>query len=607
MQKNSSHTAESAASPVGWRQSSRLHADGRWTARLGMLIFIVALATMGRLCAHDFTEWDDTYTIHQNPRLNPPTWETIRYYWTHSEYGLWMPGTYMAWAGLAKVARLSSADERGIWLNPWVFHSASVLLHALGAVALFALLRRVLNNRSAEADPTQSDSRRADVAAALGALVFAVHPVQVEAVGWASGLKDVLSGVLTIAALWQYVGAVQSEGSGARLARYAIATACFAAAMLCKPSAMVGAGMVFVLDWIILGRTLRDVLKWAALWWVIAVVIAVVAKRVQPGTGVAGTAWYLRPLVALDALAFYLWKLVWPVGLGVDYGRTPAVVRERGWLWVTWVVPVVIAVGIAVLWKREKRVPSRLLAGAALLFVVGVAPVLGFTRFLYQYYSTVADHYLYLAMVGVALAVAWGVLRYWRRWVVGLCALVVVMLAVRSIVQAGIWSDDMTLFEHAVAVNPDSFLGYNNLGTAEFKAGDRAAAAGDPAEAQRRYERAGNCYIQAVRARNKVAGVDDDPDPHHNLGNLYTRLGMWEQALAEHQAALRIMLSREESIRVNVKAYTLSIAQDLHQLGRLQEALHYLDLVLKMDPGDTRAVEERRQVTEKLDAAKRTG
>jgi tetratricopeptide (TPR) repeat protein len=597
MQKSFSPTAESAASPGEWRPSSQRGPDKRRAAWLGLVVFVATCATMGRLSAHDFTDWDDKYTIHQNPRLNPPTWESIRYYWTHSEYGLWIPGTYMAWAGLAKIARLSAADERGIWLNPWAFHSASVLLHAMGAVGVYALLRRLLNNRSAEADPTCRG--KVDVAAALGALVFAVHPVQVEAVGWASGLKDVLSGVLTITALWQYVAAIQSEKSRERSTRYLIATACFGAAMLCKPSAMVGVAMAVVIDWIILGRPLRVVMKWTALWWLMAIAIAVVAKIVQPGTGVAQTAWYLRPLVAMDALTFYLWKLIWPARLGVDYGRTPAVAQERGWLYVTWLAPVLIALWIA--WR-----PNRWKIGAALLFVAALAPVLGFTRFLFQFYSTVADHYLYLAMVGAAVAVTSLVYRYWRRTVVTLGCVVVLILAARSVVQAGTWRDDMTLFEDALRVNSDSFLGYNNLATAELRAADRAALVGDVIEARQRYERAVNLYSQAIQARKRVnRGIDDYPDAHQNLGTAYARLGMWDRAAIEHQAALRIQLQREGSLQGNIQDLTFSIAQDLHQAGRLEDALHYLDLVLKMNPNHPMAATEKREIEAKIAARAR--
>src|SRR5262245_1201101 len=113
---------------------------------LGALVFIVAIAAMGRLSFYEFLDYDDRFTIYENPRLAPPTWESIGYYWTHSDFGLYVPGTYMVWAALAKLAWLGAADERGIRLNPWVFHTASVVLHALAAVVVFALLARLLGD-----------------------------------------------------------------------------------------------------------------------------------------------------------------------------------------------------------------------------------------------------------------------------------------------------------------------------------------------------------------------------------------------------------------------------------------------------------------------------
>src|SRR5207247_3214952 len=141
-------------------------------------------------------------------------------------------------------------------LNPWVFHGANVLVHALAACVVFLLLRRL---------------EMPDVAALFGAALFAVHPVQVEPVGWTSGLKDVLCGLFSLIALWQYVEYVQ-RGKW----HYWIAMAAFVWALLCKPSAMMVPAIAIAIDWVILRRPLRQVLWTSALWWPIAIAVAVV-------------------------------------------------------------------------------------------------------------------------------------------------------------------------------------------------------------------------------------------------------------------------------------------------------------------------------------------
>src|SRR4051812_9610397 len=155
-----------------------------------LLVAGITFLVFAPLCTSEFTWWDDWATIHQNPWLNPPTLATLKHYWSSIAYGLYVPVTYTVWAALAWVARLREPGEQNIQLNPWVFHSANVLVHVASAVFVFLLLRRLVKK---------------EWAAALGALLFALHPVQVETVGWASGMKDLLAGCFGMIALWRYV------------------------------------------------------------------------------------------------------------------------------------------------------------------------------------------------------------------------------------------------------------------------------------------------------------------------------------------------------------------------------------------------------------------
>ncbi len=592
MPKNSSHIAESMASPAEWRQSSRPPRGSRHGLWLGLLVFAVAVGTMSRICGHEFTQWDDTHTIAANPLMNPPKRATIWYYWSHSEFGLWIPGTEMVLAGLAKLGRLSQPDDRGVWLNPWVFHTASVLLHGLAAVVLFALLKRLLEQDQA-ANASGPRARGTDcpghslAAAAFGAMVFAVHPVQVEAVAWASGLKDILCGLMTIVALWQYVTAAQSQERRLQIAHYLVATLSLGFAMLCKPTAMVAPAMAVVIDVLILRRRSRQVFGWTALWWMMGAGIAVIAKVVQPGIGIATVSWYLRPLVALDALAFYVGKLVWPAHLAFDYGRTPLVALRHGWLYVTWMVPVmIVALG---LWKR-----SRFLIAGLLIFVIGLGPVLGLARFMFEYYSTVADHYLYLPMIGTSIIVAWAMARFWRPWLGGLAAATVLALAVRSYAQAGNWSDNQTLCSHAIALNPDSFGSYNNLGVS-MDPGDYSRLPEQEIRARRL--RAVRFFRESLEARMRMnGGIDDDVDPHLNMANIYLKLGRPDMARIQHMAALEVQRDRPPELRQHVFELTRDIAHDNRLLGNYDEAMKYLELAAKMRPNDATVRQEREAI-----------
>src|SRR5688572_10582352 len=142
-----------------------------------LLLAILTIVVFGRIVAHDFTYWDDSGTIHHNPRLNPPTVEKVLWYWGHSELGLYIPVTYTVWGILASAARLDAPDEFGIALNPWLFHAASLIVHVGSVLVVFRIVRRVIGGEGEhEVRPY------GDAASFAGALLFAIHPFQTETV-----------------------------------------------------------------------------------------------------------------------------------------------------------------------------------------------------------------------------------------------------------------------------------------------------------------------------------------------------------------------------------------------------------------------------------------
>jgi len=437
------------------------HGAWRRSRVILLVIAICTIATFVQVCWHDFTWWDDGYTVHHNEHFNPPSVKGILYYWGHAKMGLYVPVTYTVWGVLAFLGRVEDADQVVAMLNPWVFHTANLLVHVCCAMVVFGILRKLI---------------RKDWPAAMGALLFALHPVQVETVAWVSGMKDLLCGLFTLLAIWQYIEAATEMRS--RRVHYAIATVCFVLGFLCKPTAMVAPVMVGVIDYFLMKRPGREIGRWIALWVVLLIPMMIVARWVQSGEGVPTSEIALRPLIAMDALAFYVYKLVWPVWLGMDYGRTPEFIRTQGavvfghmvpWIYLSWVLTVGLAV---VIWRS--RVDY--LRAGALLFVAGMLPTIGVVPFLFQYYSTTADHYLYLPMLGVGVVVAGLMARYRAVGVRVVVVAVLVALAVRSSLQTGYWADDLTLYTHDLAVNPKSVPANLNLGRVMLQRGDAAQA-----------------------------------------------------------------------------------------------------------------------------------
>jgi hypothetical protein len=242
----------------------------------------------------DFSNWDDSYNIADNPKMNPPTWQSVEFYWSHSAFDLYIPVTYTIWAGLAKISYVPAADTSGWHLNPYVFHTANIVVHFGAALLAFSILRKLIPQSL--------------FAAWAGAMLFALHPVQVESVAWIAGLKDVLAGMFALLTLRLYL----EDGSANRQGWcFIFATIALVIAMLCKPIAMIVPLMAAAMDLILARRNKRQIAVRFALWFPLAVACAIVAKLDQPPKyAEVIVSPPMRLLLAGDAIAFYLWKLV---------------------------------------------------------------------------------------------------------------------------------------------------------------------------------------------------------------------------------------------------------------------------------------------------------
>jgi len=407
-------------------------------------LLLATVAALWPVCRNQFVEWDDQAILYQNRTLNPPHLIYLTIWWTTPHQRLYTPVAYTIWGLLAWLARTSPDPTTAIALNPHVFHTANLIVHLLTATVAYYLLKRLLSCRWP---------------AAAGAMLFAIHPVQVESVAHASGIQGLLCGLFGLTAVLLYLRAVSSKDASSpthvfnpRI--YTLATLAFVLALLSKPAAMTVPILAAVLHVVYLRRRPIEAIRFLWPWLLLALPCAIIVRVIQkPPRFDVLIPFYDRPLIAGYTLAFYVWKLVFPWRLGIVYPRaTPARLISGDAIYYTWLVPAAIAI---FLWERRRK--WRPLAAAALWFVAGLLPVLGFTRFDFQIYSTVADRYLYLPMFGVALAAGWVLSRPWslgRPKLMALaCAALLTVLGVRTWFQTLVWHDTVSLFRNAHTVN----------------------------------------------------------------------------------------------------------------------------------------------------------
>jgi tetratricopeptide (TPR) repeat protein len=568
------------------------------------LLVLVTLATFWPVVGHDFVDWDDDVLVWENPALAQPTPAAIRGFWRELN-----PLTNTLYALLALVPPTPGASAVTDALNPQAFHAANLALHVLAVLVVFGLLRSLVGH---------------PWAAAAGALLFGLHPVQVEPVAWVTGLRDVLSGLCVLAALRLHLRFARPPAGNAHGGRgsasWAAATLFFALALLAKPTAVVAPVLALTLDRCALGRPWRAVLPPLLPWCGLAVGWGVLTKAWQPDAAlVFVTPLWARPLVAVDALVFYLRTLAVPVGLGPDYGRTPAVVLEGGWPYLSALA--IWGLGLVGTFWTLRRTP--LLVPAA-LFVGALLPVLGLMAFLFQLWSTVADRYLYVAMLGPALATAHLLARHGRRVVGAAAALLLTLLALGSHAGTAHWRDSHTLFTRMLAINPRSWTAHHNLGYALRREGRTAEAIDHLMQAVRlkpdlewahellagllmdagRVDELMAHWAETLRAHPEFArghygmaialaarGRPDEarahyrealrlrPDwveAHYNLANLLAAENRLEEAIAHYREALRL--------RPDLASAHSNLGVALGAAGRREEAMTHYREALRLEP-----------------------
>jgi hypothetical protein len=449
------------------------------------ILAAVAL-TYGRAVHFTFLTYDDGVHIYDNKLMQPVTLHNIEQFWNvpfrrHWEPGdikkmppyeqLYAPLTFTIWAGLTHVgvlpAPVATPTGTTTTFNPLPFHLANIIAHTLGTLAFFCLLVTLLRARGGQ------NHRNWQLFAALtGALLFGLHPYQVESVAWITQLNTLLSTLLGLLSLLAYLRWAQLQTAESKFSGhgwYALASFLFFLALLAKPTILMLPIIAFLLAGVAYAPPWRRQLKALLPWLVLSAVYAVFIKSVQPIPGPESVVhWWMRPFLVGDSICFYLWHLLQPWGLCPDYNLPPHTLLGYPVTYGLWLIPVLLG-WAAYRWRRQLP----LIFAGACIFLLCELPTSGITATYFHFRSVVADRYMYLPLLGVGLGVA-ALLTLIRprtrpaRYGLGAAALAVLMvLGLFSWRQTGFWRSDSTLysFSGGMQANPHSWWAWNNLGS----------------------------------------------------------------------------------------------------------------------------------------------
>jgi len=434
------------------------------------------------------------------------------------------------------------------------YHLVNVLLHALSALLLYRLLL-YLNVPGAW----------------LAAAVFALHPVHVESVAWVSERKNVLSGFFYFASalcLVRFFGLKGEKEKNSNLWWYVAGLLLFACALFGKTvTCSLPAAMLLVLWWkkgSVRGRELLALAPFFALGLAMGLTTAWLEKH---QVGAVGIEWDLSfvesCLLAGRALWFYLGKLVWPVELIFNYPRW----QVEGGVWWQYIYPAGVLLVVVILWLIRKRVGRGPLV-AVLFFAGTLFPALGFFDVYIFRYSFVADHFQYLAsvglialLVGVATRLAWRLPERPQRILVLLSLIVLVLLGGQTWYQGSVYKDIETLWADTLAKNPESWLAHNGLGVVLADQGK---------------------FQEAIFHYRKVLQVKPDHyKAHNNMGNAFAKLGKIKEAMNHYKEALRLRPDYAEAHS--------NLGNVLASQGKFDQAMDHYSQALRSEPDHVEA------------------
>lgn len=537
-----------------------------WSAALLLLVAVVT--TYGTVTASDFVSYDDNVFVTDNANLRAGlSWDGICWALYRSYFEMLAQtntSSVAHWHPLVWLSYLLDYQLYG--LAPWGYHLTNLLWHLASTLVLFAALRRLTGNTWPSL---------------LVAMLFGIHPLNVQAVAWISERKGVISAFFWMLTLWAY--ALYVERPSWR--RYALVAAAFALGLQAKQTVLTLPCVLLLLDYWPLGR------------WGASTMTRLVFEKLPLFAIACGiTGWVLfvqwfwvaqsEPTIPLgqrlangvDSYVAYLRQAIVPIDLAPyyphPYDTLPPWRVAAGAL-------LLASVTIVVLYLVRSR--PYLAVGwfwylGTLLPVSGVVQQLGsFAR---------ADRYVYVPMIGIFLAAVWAIAEQVpQRLATALAVPVIVAFMVASGLEVRCWKNSLALWQHAIESTGENLVACNNLGVEikkidklasipYFRASSRfdALAVQPHANLAEVYADLGNLEA-ATRHQREVVRLDPASDNAHvQLGRLLLRLGHVDVAAAEFEKALELCAARSDRHRAEIAELHNQLGLCRFQQGRLDAA-----------------------------------
>ncbi|MCB9235501.1 MAG: tetratricopeptide repeat protein [Bacteroidia bacterium] len=539
-QKKAEITSPNPIIPPKW-------APWAWLAGILILTFV----TMSPVVDNDWTNWDDEVYVVQNTQIQEFNGETIGHLFnpetrTLANYDP-VSMTTLAW-DLRGNSRPDGKGGQIIKAKP--FHQTSLLFHLANTMLVFLFLYQFFDRKL--------------LFPIVGALLFGVHPMHVEAVAWVSARKEVVYTFFFLFSLLAYDRHLKK----ANWLMLGLTFLAFVLSALSKPSAVALPGVLLAMD-LYKGRTLgaKSLLEkvpfFAVSVWIGLLTIAgQAAENALQSTENFGLG--LRFLYGCYGLVMYVVKAIIPFGMAAIHPY-PNPEELSVIFYLAPVLALGMLVGLFFLWKKGQKG----LWFGGIFYLITIALVLQFITF---GHTLISERFTYLPYVGLFIMLAFGLewaLQKWNsnknlKWgLYGLVGCLGIAFVPLSQNQAKVWKNSKTLMDQSIAQYPDlNALPYNNRGL-WFKQNNQYGPALqdfnqaidiDPGKALY-FNNRGNLYRElAAEGQNEAANLQlsvadlskaieinpNDPDAYNSRGLSYLDMGNEKAALADFTQSIEI-------------------------------------------------------------------
>ena len=429
---------------------------------LSILVFAIYLPSL----SNDFVDYDDYKLVTNNSIVTGSVSESIKGAFTSFDPELYIPLTFVSY----------KIDNLACGLNPFCYHLTNILLHIANSLLVFWLFLIFIKRKSL---------------AFLFALIFALHPINVEAVSWISSRKDVLSAFFFLSSLISYIYARDKESK----CIWILSILLFLFGLMSKVSIIVLPLILILFDW---HKKRNDLIeKWP--YFSLAFIFGLLAI-IGKASNIAILPASKTILLVCKNLIFSLKQLIWPTKLSVFYHYANEITLSSKDFYIPIIILMILTAGIISSLKKTK-----ILGLGSAFYVLMLLPAVAAIQKLDGFFFA-SDRYVYIAQIGIFLAIIYFVSRIFRglaRVPITLVLLLITLaFANLTYKQSMTWKDSTSFFRHSINVNPDLYL-------PRYYLGRMLQTKGEIEEARKQYEEALKLNESAEEVKEWMEKLDN--------------------------------------------------------------------------------------------------